>query len=256
MKIDFFACSFFHVLHGFKRELHNIKNFHSHSEIYWENVGDEIQNSMNGELNDADKEHHESIVDAYVEELIYAQSVSPNFHRETILVSLYNQVEFTLLRYCSLVNQEVMQQHDNFDKLSNRSVLKNIADYLDFTCRFNSDSYHEEWQYLRCIKFIRNCLVHSNGIILKNFDEIQTFCNENNHFNIINKSIHLENGAINDLISVLLRLFEKLDTEKDLFIGRYVAKYGVPEILLPNSTIAGKNFSQGAHISVKNPPSL
>ena len=109
MKIDFFACSFFHFLLGFNRELHDIKNFHSHSEVYWENIRDDIQNSMNGELNDADTEEHEDIVDAYSEELMYAQSTSPKFHRETILVSLYNQVEFTLLRYCSLFNQEVMK---------------------------------------------------------------------------------------------------------------------------------------------------
>ncbi|WP_134707104.1 hypothetical protein [Rahnella sp. CJA17(1/100)] len=254
MKIDFFACSFFHVLHGFKRELYNIKNFHTHSEIYWENVGDDIQDSMNSELNDADKEDHESIVDAYVEELIYAKSISPNFHRETILVSLYNQVEFTLLRYCSLFNQEVMQQHDNFGKLSNRSALKNIADYLDNTCRFNSDSYKEEWQYLRCIKFIRNCLVHSNGIVLKNFDEIQTFCNENNHFNIRYNSIDIEKGAIDDFIGVLFRFFEKLDTEKDLFVRSYVAQYGAPEIPLPNGALAASGTSSGPQTNIKESP--
>lgn len=254
MKIDFFACSFFHVLHGFKRELHNIKNFHSHSEVYWENIRDDIQNSMNGELNDADTEEHENIVDAYSEELMYAQSTSPKFHRETILVSLYNQVEFTLLRYCSLFNQEVMQQHDNFDKLSNRSVLKNIANYLDFTCRFNSDSYHEEWQYLRCIKFIRNCLVHSNGIVLKNFDEIQIFCNKNNHFKIRYKSIYIEKGAIDDFIGVLFRLFEKLDTEKDLFVRSYVAQYGAPEIPLPNGALAASGTSSGPQTNIKKSP--
>ena len=254
MKIDFFSCSFFHVLHGFKRELHNIKNFHTHSEVYWENVRDEIQNSMNGELNDADKEDHESIVDAYVEELIYAQSISPNFHRETILVSIYNQVEFTLLRYCSLFNQEVMQQHNNFEKLSKRDVLKNIADYLNHTCRFSPDLYNEEWQYLRRIKFMRNCLVHSNGIVLRNVDEIQTFCNENNYFNIRYKSIDIDKGAIDEFIGVLYSLFEKLDTEKNLFVRSYVAEYGAPEIPLPNGALAASGTSSGPKTNIEKSP--
>lgn len=60
-----------------------------------------------------------------------------------------------MLRYCSLFNQEVMQQHDNFDKLSNRSVLKNIADYLDYTCRLFIKQSNNDAEIIAAASFLR-----------------------------------------------------------------------------------------------------
>lgn len=229
MKIDFFGCNYFHILNSFKTELHTIKKFHSHSEVYWQNEGDDINNSMLSEIRDADAEHHEDIVDTYVEELIIAQSTAPRFHRETILVSLYCQTEYTILDYCSWFNQDVMGKKANFDSLSRHAVLDNISEYMQKVMGFDLSSFKEEWEYLKNIKLIRNRLVHYNGKVGKKSKAIELFCEQNVHFRIQNEFIILQSGAINNVINVLMTLLNKLESENQLFIGRHQETFGAFE---------------------------
>lgn len=229
MQIDFFGCDFFHTLNIFRNELYAIKNFHSHSEVYWQNVGDDVNNTMQAEIKEADEECHESIVDYYVEELINAQSIAPQFHRETILVSLFSQIEFTLLKFCSSFNQEVMYESDNFDKLSKRDVLENIYKYMGGVMGFNLLTFEREWRYLENIKLIRNRLVHSNGKVTRNFREIILFCEQNENYSIQSEFIFIKCGAIDDLISMFLILLDILDNEIQLFIVRHQDEFGVYE---------------------------
>ncbi|HBZ8942259.1 TPA: hypothetical protein MNF73_005220 [Klebsiella pneumoniae] len=229
MKIDFFRCNYFHKLNSFNIELHTILNLHNHSESYWQTVEEDVNNSMLAEIKGADTEVHENIVDAYVDDLVTAQSTAPIFHRETILVSLYCQTEYTLLEYCSCFNQDVMGKDSNFDKLSRHAVLDNIYRYMQDVMGFDLTSLKDEWEYLKNIKLIRNRLVHTNGKVEKNPMEIESFCEKNVNFRIQNGFIVLQKGAIDDVINVLMKLLDKLENENQLFIGRHPAKFGVFE---------------------------
>ncbi|AYN25664.1 hypothetical protein D8682_01080 (plasmid) [Buttiauxella sp. 3AFRM03] len=229
MKIDFFECNYFHQLNSFNIELYTIKNFHNHSESYWQTVEEDVNNSMMAEIKDADTEDHENIVDAYVEDLINAQSTAPRFHRETMLVSLYCQAEYTLLEYCSWFNQDVMGKDSNFDKLSRHAVLDNISRYMQDVMGFDLTSFKDEWEYLKNIKLIRNRLVHSNGKVGKKPMKIESFCEQNVNFRIQNGFIVLWKGAIDDAINVLMKLLHKLENENQLFIGRHQEKFGAFE---------------------------
>ncbi|HDT5122358.1 TPA: hypothetical protein QHS71_002212 [Escherichia coli] len=227
MKIDFFVCDYFHKLHFFRNELNTMKKYNSHSEIYWQSVSEDVNNSMLCELNDAETEEHENIVDAYVEELIVAQSTAPRFHREALLVSIYCQTEYTLLDFCSCFNQEVMNRKSNFDSLSKHSVLNNIQDYLQKVMGFDLSEFNYEWGYLKNIKLIRNRLVHSNGKVVMNIDEINSFCEKNKNFIIKNEFILMRKDAIEDFIKTLFHLLDILEGENQKLITRHQEKHGV-----------------------------
>ncbi|HHA1840774.1 hypothetical protein ACIPKK_07840 [Enterobacter asburiae] len=229
MKIDFFGCWFFHSPDSLRRQLIDYKNFHSHSEIYWQNISDEINTTLHGEISEAEDKYHESIVDAYVDQLVIAQDTAPKFHRESIFVAIMAQIEYSLVNFCSLFNQEVLQKENNFRKLSTGNVIDCVFKYIQQDMTFDIDSMEQEVIYLKGLKLIRNSIVHHNGLITNNLDKLKAFCNEYPHFGIMNNFIYLKQSAIDETINIGLSLVEKLEAQIQSFIPRHQQIHGIYE---------------------------
>ncbi|MBT0502877.1 hypothetical protein ISO56_16880 [Morganella morganii subsp. morganii] len=231
VSIDFFSCDFFHKLHELKNNLYAIESFYSHIRIYWKDIEEDINNSIEEKLKNTEKKHHEYVIDNYIHDFIDAQNRAPRFYRETVFVSILSQVEYYLLEYCSLFNQDVLREKNNFDDLNSGKVLSKIKDYMINSMEFKSKSFSYEWDYLENIKIIRNALVHSNGAINRKIKQINKFCKKNKNFESKKGFITLKENTISDVVNTLITLIEKLEDEQENFIERHQEKFGIYNVM-------------------------
>lgn len=237
MKIDFFGCSFFHKPNVLRRQLIEYQSFHSHSEIYWQNISDEINTSLHSEISQSEDECHESIVDAYVDKLVVAQDTAPKFHRESTFVAVMALIEYCLVEFCSLFNQEVLQKENNFKKLSRGKVIDCVFKYIQRDMTFDINSMEQEITYLKGLKLIRNSIVHHNGFIMNNLEDMKAFRNEYPHFGFVSNFIYLKRSAIDETIKIGISLVDKLEGQIQLFISRHQQEHGVYEHQLPKPVL-------------------
>lgn len=230
MVIDFFRTHFFSTLPAFSVELMYIDEYHQSQERYWNERYELLSAELDDQLAKNKEEWHEGIVDSYYEDFYITQNKYPSFHRETMLVSLYNQAEYVLERFTSAYNDEIAVYTGktiNF-KRGNIVILDKLHDGFIKELEFDFSEIEPLWIYLKGIKAIRNRIVHENGMASKaeHIDEIVLFCNENDSFGITHNMVILRKGAVNEAIKNMRLLFAKFDVQKQDFVARYQTQYG------------------------------
>lgn len=100
--------------------------------------------------------------------------------RFSVIIQLYAFLETELRYYCKTHNSE-NNNENSFSKLKGISDLDKIKIVLIKLAK-NDISANCHWEFIDNFRKLRNCIVHSNGIILRNdrnFNSIKAFSKEN-----------------------------------------------------------------------------
>ena len=96
--MDLFGNGTFFHCHLAKDELLRFRSFHSQTESFWRAQEEELYKDYQRKIQDSLEDSHEELFHEYAWEQY--QTVTPEFHRESLLISLYNFLEHQMNTLC------------------------------------------------------------------------------------------------------------------------------------------------------------
>ena len=112
-------------------------------------------------------EDEKSEVDEYFYDDFYIiEKVQINMYRNSVIVSIYSFLENSLNKLCKYLSKK-HSYAITVDDLKGDGIVR-AKHYLEKMAQVNFSAINGEWSDLRTLNKIRNCIVHSEGIIINN----------------------------------------------------------------------------------------
>jgi len=213
--MDLFANGTFFHCHIAQQELTRFSSFHSQTESFWREQEEKLHKDYERKIHDSPENSHEEVFHKYVWEQY--QTLTPEFHRESLLISLYNFLENQMNTLCEKLAVSVDSRIELKDL--NGKGVERAKLYLTKMVGIDFNRFGEEWGYIQDINKLRNCIVHNGG-------KISSAPNNKLH-EVIRKNSKLtktETGylsvgsdLIDDFIATLLKFFEKMEAEVERY---------------------------------------
>ena len=208
----FFTNGLYLHCHLAQDEFREFSNFHSETESTWKIKNDDLQKELDEILEKYPEEHHQDIIGSHAWDLHLNQYKYPRFHRESILITLYNFLESQLNQLCKIISESIesdIKLKDLYGQGIERAFL--------FLSKMGG-----EVPYIKSVNLLRNQIVHNGGVLPENPDhKLNRYISQQsslsgNPGNIV----AICSEFIDELIEKLINFFEKLDREVQVFVKK------------------------------------
>lgn len=218
MGVDFFENGLCLHCNLAKHELMDFKHFDVETEKNWKKNDTKLQKEIEVILDKYPQEHHEDIIQSYSWDLYINQSKFPSIHRESLVITMYNFFEDQLNRLCEIFAESIecrLKLKDLHGQGIERAFL-----FLTKAVGIDFSTMGKEWPYIKSVNSLRNQIVHNGGILPSEVDnKLNQFVEKNTHLSgSAGNSVQLHDGFIQELITIQIEFFDKLDNEVQKFI--------------------------------------
>ncbi|HDY85312.1 MAG TPA: hypothetical protein ENI26_07970 [Methylophaga aminisulfidivorans] len=213
--MDLFGNGTFFHCHIAKVELMRFRSFHSQTESFWRQQKEELHKDYQSKIQDSLEESHDEISHDYAWEQY--QTVTPEFHRESLLISLYNFLEHQMNTLCEKLAVSIDSKIELRDL--NGKGVERAKLYLTKMVGIDFNKVEMEWSHIQDINKVRNCIVHNGGKIPSNTsDKLHGVIRK---YPKLKKAeagyLSVESDLIDDFIATLLVFFDGLEKEVDRY---------------------------------------
>lgn len=209
-KIDFFDNGLATHCGMVSMELEAFIEFHSEAENNWDRNCQNIEKHMRVTLSQNPEEAREQITEHYVWDLHKNQSLFPNIHRTSLLLTIFNYHEDKLNELCNIFSESIDSQVRLKDLKGNG--VERASSYLKKVVGIDFSSMGEEKPYIAGINQVRNQIVHNGSRLPED------------HYHKVNKFISITEGIsgepgceialskqfIDNTIEMLIKFYDKI----------------------------------------------
>lgn len=227
MEIDFFESGLMTICDDAKRSLWEIERFHELTEANWKQKDKELQKYLSELLCDVPEERHHDYISSYGQDLHENQSLFPNIHRASIVISICSYFEDYLNQIAQILESSVpkTKKYKHFQReYKQKRKGSTIACAKDYILKVGSlDLKNIEccWVELQQINRLRNQLVHEAGYLPNSSTDIlNKYVSKNENLSgLPNNKVVIWSGFITVYINLLVSFFEELDKELIKFMS-------------------------------------
>jgi hypothetical protein len=130
----------------------------------------------------------------------------PSLQRSSALAAIYSAFENNLNRLCDLV-QSAVSSGLRFQDLNGNGVER-ARNYLIKVGGFDLSAGEREWAAITKIREIRNCFVHSDGIVKEGDKTITAYDQETMLLTLHRRKLELREGFLSEVVTAMLRYCE------------------------------------------------
>lgn len=113
-----------------------------------------------------------------------------NLLRKSFVVNIYSFLENRMVSECRARTIEGKPP-----KFSGRDVIGQIKTYFKETLHANFPSHTSEWNEIKKIQKLRNCIIHSQGRLNKDEDDnLKEYIARNRNLNLIHNEVYIRKG--------------------------------------------------------------
>lgn len=221
--VDFFGNGLCIHCHLAKNELMAFAYFNEKTESLWKQKDDTLQDELNEILKKYPEKSHDDIVESYSWDLHLNQYKYPRLHRESLIITIFNFLEYQLTSLCKIFHESVdsdLKLKDLHGKGVERALL-----FLFKVARINESAFGSELPVIKGVNQVRNVIVHNGGQLPDDQgSKVNKFVSKTEHISgIEGENIIIHSDFIGFFIEVLLAFFEKLEHEVQKHIQAYNA---------------------------------
>ncbi|KMV28371.1 hypothetical protein AB733_24140 [Photobacterium swingsii] len=167
MEIDFFESGLMTFCHDAKITFREIKRFHDLTESAWKQQDDDLQEFLSKELESIPEERHDDYISSYGQDLHENQTLFPNIHRFSIVISIHSYFEDTLNQLADILEKSVAnaQKYKSFKSKFKGATIACAKAYIEKVGELDLAFLEANWEQIRMVNRLRNQLVHEAGFL-------------------------------------------------------------------------------------------
>ncbi|MGF1794257.1 hypothetical protein L4D21_27230 [Photobacterium profundum] len=227
MEIDFFESGLMTFCHEAKITFWEIKRFHELTESAWKQQDDDLQACLLKRLERIPEVHHDDYISSYGQDLHENQTLFPNIHRFSIVISIHSYFEDTLNQLADLFEESVVnaQKYKSFKSKFKGSTIASAKAYIEKVGKLDLACLDANWEQIKKVNRLRNQLVHEAGFLPKPSEhEINKYVIANDFLSgKPNSKVSIEPRFIDYYIELIVTFFDGLDEEVTTFMQKQLA---------------------------------
>ena len=162
-----------------------------------------------------DDEGRITVYNAYYGDFLHMEQIFPQFHRRSMLVSIYSLFEYSLDAIC---REGALLRHCNNTLEDLPGKVKGIYRsklYLKRVLKIKLSWCNEHWRNIQIYGQIRNIITHNGGVLDKINENVEDYIKRNDILDHDNENILIINNGfllivVDDIVNFLKWLFESM----------------------------------------------
>lgn len=219
--VDFFGNGLCIHCHLANNELLDFSSFNKKTELSWKEKEDTLQEELSEILKKYPEKSHDDIIESYSWDLHLNQYKYLSFHRESLIITIFNFVEHQLNSLCKIFYESIdspLKLNDIHGQGVERALL-----FLTKVVNVDFSRFGSELPVIKGVNQVRNIIVHNGGRLPSDANsKVNKFISTSNQLSgSPGRGINVHPEFIDYFIGVLTAFFDKLDNEVQLHIRAY-----------------------------------
>jgi len=219
MPVDFFENGLCFYCHLAKNELLMYSNFHSKTELSWQQNDEQLQKEIDSILKKYPEADHHEIVESHGWDLHLNQYKYPDIHRTALVISIYVFIEDQLNGLCITLG-ESLDSKLRFTDLKGQGIERALL-YMSKIASFDLGKI-PSLSFVRHVNKLRNKIVHADGYLSEDpSDKLNIFIKDTLGLRgEPGGRVHIDSDFIDHLIDRLANFFDEMDKQVQQFMER------------------------------------
>jgi len=230
VEIDFFESGLMTFCHEAKITFWEIERFHELTESTWKQQDHDLQEYLSKKLENIPKEHQDDYISSYGQDLHENQTLFPNIHRSSIVISIHSYLEDKLNQLVVIFEESVpnCQEYKVFKRKYKGSTIACAKDYIEKVGELDLASLEGCWEQIKKVNRLRNQLVHEAGFLPSlSGDELNVYVTANEFLSgRPNTKVSIQPSFVDSYIEFIITFFDDLDGKITKFMQKTFTEQG------------------------------